>query len=137
MQELEWSEDLNLGIEEIDADHRQLVGVLNELFVACLEEQGPDVLAEILARLVDHTRGHFAREEAVMERHGYPGLGAHRGEHALLIAQVLEIQRIFEKSADRALNNEMLTFLKDWLVDHIQGSDRKIKKFVDSQTAAP
>ena len=137
MQELEWSEDLNLGIEEIDADHRQLVAVLDELFVACLEEQGRDVLGEILARLVDHTRGHFAREEAVMERHAYPGLGAHRREHALLIVQVLEIQRIFEKSADQALNNEMLTFLKDWLIDHIQESDGKIKKFVDSQASAP
>jgi hemerythrin len=92
---VEWSDDLSLGIEEIDADHMKLVEMLNNLFVACFAGQGPVVLRKILDDLITYTQNHFESEETCMERDDYPDLDEHRSEHEKLMAQMLDIHDSF------------------------------------------
>jgi len=119
-----WNDKLSVGVAAVDADHRKLVAMINELYDGIAEGRGREALGSILDDLVAYTRFHFAREEKLFAATGYPGAVAHKKEHDSLTAQVLEIQERFRSGSLAAPSLEVLVFLKDWLFDHIIGSDR-------------
>ena len=69
---IEWTDELSVGIQEIDDQHRLLVSILNKLHTAMYEHQGKEVAEKILNELVDYTKIHFAVEESLMRVLGYP-----------------------------------------------------------------
>ena len=77
---VEWSDVLSVGIEEIDAQHKVLVDLVNEMHQAIHQRRGSDAVREILAQLADYTRIHFAVEESLMRILGYPGYDDHKAE---------------------------------------------------------
>ena len=68
---VEWNETLNIGVPEIDYQHRNLVSMLNALAKAIEEGTTDTVLREILDELNAYILTHFAAEERIMERIGY------------------------------------------------------------------
>lgn len=125
MFNIEWNDSIVVGIPSIDEDHKRLVGMLNELFGACFAAQGPEVLKDIMDRLVDYTHYHFDREIALLAQAGYPGLAEHKAEHARLVQQVQKILDDLRAGASHDLSNDTLKFLRHWLTDHIQAEDKE------------
>jgi hemerythrin len=132
---ISWNESLSVGVEPLDVQHRGLVAILNELDQAMTEGQGSTVLAGLLERLVDYTRVHFHDEEALLETHGYPELPAHRKEHARLKDQVLELKDEYD-AGRKTLSVQTMAFLRDWLRDHIVGSDKRYGAFLHARGVA-
>ncbi|MDE2398086.1 MAG: hemerythrin family protein [Burkholderiales bacterium] len=120
-----WSDLLSVGVASIDQQHRILVGILNQLGDSL--EAGIDAWDESVAltRLVDYTESHFAFEEELMRRAGYPGLDAHEQEHRLLFQQVAELMAR-SSSGEKVGTQALLVFLRDWLTSHIMGTDRAL-----------
>ena len=121
---IEWSDELSVGIEEIDQQHRALVGILNEFHDAIHNHKGSEVAKQIIKRLTDYTLIHFAVEEGMMRLLDYPDYEEHKDEHDSLIE---EIQLLSAKldSGKKSVSFELLHFLKVWLTKHIQESDRQ------------
>jgi len=130
MKAIQWSDDLSVGIEEIDDDHHRLIQCLDDLFTACSAGQGPAVLKKILASLMQYTREHFSHEEDVMRKVGYPNLEDHRAAHAELVTELDDIIEQFAINNSHELSNKTLQFLEDWLTHHILIEDKKIGKFI-------
>jgi len=126
MRTIKWSDDLSVGIEEIDEDHQKLVKYLNDLFAACSVGQGPAVLRETLCQVQRYTREHFAHEEDYMRKVGFVDLQSHRTLHAELISELDDLIDEFEHNADHDLSNKTMQFLEDWLLHHILIEDKKI-----------
>jgi hemerythrin-like metal-binding protein len=120
-----WNPAYLIGIPEVDADHFRLFSLADDVHVALARMAPGRDIQDALAALIDHTRAHFAREEDYMARTGYPELKEHRAEHERLIGGALQIQRDFITHG-RTLTPEILRSLRDWLVGHIDHSDRKI-----------
>ncbi len=120
---LEWSDALSVGIEEIDAQHKVLIDLLNELHTAVLDHHGSAECRVVLDRLAEYTRVHFAVEESLMRIFAYPDYEAHRHEHEMLTAQVVELQKKLD-SGKTAITFELLHFLRGWLAGHILQSDK-------------
>jgi hemerythrin len=57
-----------------------------------------------------------------MRLHDYPDFAAHKAEHDALVRQVLKFQEDFT-SGHATITVQLLQFLRDWLQNHIQGSD--------------
>ena len=125
-----WSDKLSVGVEVFDSDHKRLVAMVNELFDAVNAGKGKDALGRVLDGLVTYTKTHFAREEEYFKKHGYPDMAAHMKEHHDLATQVLEVQKKWNAGQNAVLSMEVLNFLKNWLLQHIQGSDRKYGPFL-------
>ncbi len=123
MSLVQWSDRLSVGIDDFDREHQQLIAMLNDLFDAVQAGRGRDALGEILNRLIAYTETHFAHEEDLMRRSGYPGFAAHKREHDTLTRQVRDLQQKYHSGATTMLSTQVLTFLKDWLMTHIQGTD--------------
>jgi len=124
-----WSANLSVNIKLIDDQHKKLVGMINELHKAMKLKKSNSAMGTILDRLVDYTASHFAVEEKLFAQFGYPEEKIHAELHRKLVAQVVDIQKKF-KAGDAMLSMELMTFLKEWLVKHIQGTDKKYTSFL-------
>ena len=126
MREIAWSQDLAIGHELIDADHQAIFGAARRLQAEIMEEEPEhSIVGEILVELIDHTGGHFAREEALMREIDFPGQEAHRREHALLMQKVNDLHRRFMDGRPN-LTVEVANFIQYGLVRHIMKSDMEL-----------
>lgn len=130
---MEWNQRLSVGITQFDQEHQKLVSMINELFDAVQAGRGKEALGSILDGLIEYTKTHFANEEHFMQKHGYPNLEAHKREHDALTKQVVDIQRKYHSGATAMLSMEVMTFLKNWLIKHIQGTDRQYAPFLQGK----
>lgn len=126
---------MSTGIGVFDADRKKLVGVVNNLYDAVQGGQGKEALGKILDGLIDYTKSHFGREEDYMTKHGYPDIVTRKNEHANLTRQVLDVQSKYKSGVTSTLSLEVLNFLKNWLIKHIQGTDKKYVPFLSSKGA--
>ena len=117
-----WSDILLVGHEQIDADHRHIFEIADQLR-AGMREPGADRLVRVvLAELADYTITHFAREEALMEASRFAGLQDHRFEHELICYRLRNLQHQCG-SGHAGLAEELEIFLDRWLARHILTSD--------------
>lgn len=125
MDILPWKEDYSVGIKEVDMQHKKLVDFINRLFEAMSVGKGTEVLSEILNGLTEYTVKHFATEEKFMIVYAFPGYKNHKEEHKKLVGDVAHLKKEFE-SGNQKLTIEVVNFLKEWLVNHIMGSDKAL-----------
>ncbi len=126
---MRWDSSLQLGIIQIDEQHKQLVGMINDLHRAMKQRQAMAVTSGILERLVSYTVFHFGVEEKLFQKHGYPELNQHKKVHENLVGKVKEFKEKVEHG-DATLSMELMDFLKDWLATHIKGTDKKYVPFL-------
>ncbi|MBI2306690.1 MAG: hemerythrin family protein [Rhodocyclales bacterium] len=119
-----WSDDFSINIQEIDEQHRVLVDLLNQLHEAIRGHRGKATSREILDRLAEYTRTHFLLEESLMRLTHYPGFEIHKAQHEELIAQVVALQDKLDNE-NATITFELLHFLKTWLTQHINDSDKR------------
>lgn len=125
---IHWTDDLKVGIQEVDEQHKVLVSLLNELHNAILEHHGKQACRDILNRLAEYTRTHFLLEESLMRVSHYGGFEIHKKQHEDLIAQVQALQEKLD-SGTASITFELLHFLKQWLTHHINESDKRFGAF--------
>lgn len=126
---IEWTEKNEVGIRQVDEQHRELFALLNRLHAATVEGQEQSMLVGILNELVDYTVYHFDVEEGLMTKHEYPDYDAHKAEHDKLTTQAVDLQRQFQDGS-ATISFELLDFLHDWLMDHTMDTDRKMGAFM-------
>lgn len=125
MPYIDWDDKLSVGIPSIDAQHKKLVAMVNELFDAMKAGNGKEILSKTLTGLVDYTVTHFNYEEKLFAQTAYSESASHKKEHENLKREVLSIQEKMRQGITSAQAMQILEFLKKWLVNHIQGSDKK------------
>jgi hemerythrin len=129
---IQWNEQISVGVAQFDNDHKYLITLLNSLYDGINAGRGPQSLAYILEELLEYTETHFAREEAELQRLGYPDFEAHKAQHDRLTGSVYDIQRQVQAGATTALSTQAVEFLNNWLVEHIQGADKNYMSFFAS-----
>jgi len=122
---------LQLGIAEIDEDHKKIFDLLTQ----CREmnQQGATSvqIQSILESLHKFTAWHFPREEAVMAICDYPGLENHRQVHEMLTKQLEKLQGQFNQGT---LTGELLfIFMNDWINDHIHSMDSSFVSYCEGK----
>lgn len=121
-----WRKEYELGIKEIDKQHRSLVDIINELYDAFIENKHKQKLAAIIQELNDYVDVHFSTEEKYFEKFGYSGKDEHIQEHNTFRQKVNEFQKEHSKGK-ASLTFQILNFLRDWLSEHILGTDQQYK----------
>lgn len=125
MAMLTWNPAWETGDEEIDRQHRTLLARIERLFQAIVVRQDPEEVHQSLCFLSEYVDEHFGAEEDLMERSHYPGMPGHKVIHAdlrLRVAALIEAQA----KDPGAVSDEVVDFLSDWLLSHIDGQDRAL-----------
>ncbi len=119
------------GINQIDEYHLCLIGLLDNIN-GYLFEDTENSLDRPLAELFDYTVQHFSNEDHLMEINDYPEKREHAKEHDMFTRQVAKFQQDMI-DGNSMLAMEMVRFLKNWLLDHIQNCDRNYFKFMAAE----
>ncbi|CAK0767943.1 hemerythrin [Azospirillaceae bacterium] len=133
---LRWNDRLSVHHTEIDDDHRKLFDLFNELSKAMHAGHAKKIISHILNQLIEYTAMHFKREEDVMRTVNYPDLEEHLKEHRAFVAKALAVRDRFVATNTGSLAIETLEFVKDWLINHIQKSDRAYAPYLQRKRAA-
>jgi hemerythrin-like metal-binding protein len=126
---LVWNPQWDTGIEEIDLQHKALLAQVETLLEAIHSNDMDGRLPGLLAFLADYVEEHFRMEEAQMEASAYPGLAGHRAIHDDMRQQVGSLLARYELDS-RAVTDEVLDFVTDWLIKHINGEDRRMARYL-------
>lgn len=119
-----WKEEYSVGIPSLDDDHKRLIFLLNQFKTAYEYDTSAEFERQALEQLVEYTRFHFTREEDMMEEAGYADIEEHKKQHARMIAQVEEFVGLYQREGHDSLN-EVSTYLTNWLINHINGTDKQ------------
>ena len=134
---LQWTSTLSVGVEEIDAQHRELFVRVDRLHDAMLRRDRSEAAA-LLAFLLDYAVVHFEAEERLMAATGYPEAARHREEHQAFRAELSGLQERFE---ERGLTAALVLDLEKravaWLREHVYHSDAAVGRWVRQARAAP
>ncbi len=123
MPYLKWSDEMSVNVKEIDEQHRKLVGMINILHDALQANKGRDVQRAVILDMLNYAVVHFGTEEKYMRRFNYAGYLSHKAEHCKFADKAGEL-----KDRSFVLTLEVLTFLRNWLQEHILGTDKKYAK---------
>ena len=131
-----WSDEYSLHYQPIDAQHKQLLDLLDTLYAAEKSEGSSPDASTFLFKLVVFTETHFAYEERLLELVGFPKTQQHSLYHNMMKSETREIVQNFRKrrSFDR---EEVLLFLRDWWTNHILKEDMQYRPFLVQHGLAP
>lgn len=119
-----WKEEYKLDIKEIDGQHEYFVSLLNRLYLAILDLQTQDQLKIILDELAVYAVKHFTTEEKYFDEFNFSGAAEHKEEHRLLKEKIMDFKTQAENE-QLVISFELIDFLEGWLVDHLDGMDKK------------
>ena len=136
---LKWTEAMSVGVPELDADHRGLIKVINELLRSADAAEPDMVLRQCLYALLRYAEFHFGREEAVQAACEFPALSHHKDEHRAFTARIRGLVRQLDEGdlpATEIVNSELYDFLKDWWNHHILIEDMAYRSHAEFHAAA-
>jgi hemerythrin len=117
------------GIRFVDEEHKKLFEIIkqtNDAIHAELLHDKYDVIIGIVNQLKEYTIKHFSDEEAYMERIHYEGLPLQRIAHTAFVDRLNEIDLDDMDDNQQQYLEELIDFLLEWLINHIQKMDKKI-----------
>ncbi len=131
MSLVEFDPVLLTGVDEIDAQHRELFARIAQLLEASHHHRSREEVVRFLEFLGGFVVEHFAAEEATMEATGYPRIQGHRAEHRQFVKE-LEILRHELKSEGptRLFIIRVGNRVTEWLREHIYRTDRLLGEWL-------
>lgn len=130
-----WKPELSVSVKSIDEDHQKLFDLINQLFEAMTKGKGKDIINSTVEELEKYTIYHFNREETYFRVTNYARGTEHTREHQIFKQKVAEFKKNL-LSSDSSIAPEVLTFLRDWLLNHISKSDKAYEEHFKKFTLA-
>lgn len=129
-----WNKNLEIGIQQIDDQHKKLVQLLNMLACQFGHQTNTTIVNTVLNDLTEYVSYHFQTEEKIWEQyfHGDDWEATHVQEHINFVSTLSKIKN--EKSAKPldVVIEEILLFLTHWLALHILENDKRLALVVVS-----
>jgi hemerythrin len=120
-----WKESFNVGVEEVDRQHKSFVELLNACYEKVFESHQSKADPGVVARLREYALEHFHFEEELLRFRSYPDMELQQQQHRIFKAKVLELEDAFAEGKEERMEN-LFAFMKDWFMRHILEEDMKI-----------
>ena len=121
------------GIQLIDEEHVQLFDYANQIYNLLKDEfiaDKYDNIRDLLEKLMNYAKKHFADEEAYMESIQYKKIFTQKMQHQAFVDELekYDLEEIDQMEDQEEVIGKMLSFVTDWLVEHILHLDTQIGK---------
>ncbi|HRG71643.1 MAG TPA: bacteriohemerythrin [Thauera aminoaromatica] len=128
MEIFPWDSNFATGIAVIDAQHQQLVALLNRLVTHLAFQSDAPTLNSVFDQLRDYVEVHFTTEEALWQAHlgEYAGVAGHHESHVRFIDEVLRLKAEESTKPFETVIENIVNFLTRWLALHILEADRRM-----------
>jgi len=125
-----WKSEFDLGIPTVDAEHQWFFEIINRLYAAMSAGVRAAEMNAIADELVAYASTHFAHEEKLLAEMKYPAVGIQRKQHEYFMRELGNLP-IASSSCDA------LAVLKDWMLNHIMGTDRQCVAWIEATAEKP
>jgi len=127
MSVLQWREEFNVGVEEVDHEHRELIELIRTLQLNLQEGADTSDIVDVLGEIFAQISAHFALEEKMMRETHYDAYADHKEDHETLLDDLRDIMD--EVEDDGVLDEARLTDdLDRWFSDHFKTHDAKLHR---------
>lgn len=128
MEFFKWKESFNIGMEELDLQHRTFLEYLNECYTLAYRNHG-GVDSDMIAKLRQYATMHFHREEELLRFVSYEDMERQEEQHRYFEKQILALEA--ELTAAKPRNVEsVFVFLREWFLKHILVEDKRFVPLV-------
>ncbi len=127
MNEVKWTPEFAIGIDEVDTQHHALIDMINALAVGIDRDHDDSMSRQMIDNLADYVRFHFALEEKLMATGGCDQefMVRHRGEHGYYRGVLKDFRSDFISGRSR-ISPPFIDYLVHWLLHHIVTTDREM-----------
>jgi len=133
MEKMVWQDDYATGFHSIDFQHKILVGIINDLIEASNSEKDNGLWLEVvLDELRSYTKFHFSNEALLMGKYEYEEIQDHSNQHAEFVSKLNQFCKDYQ-AKKTGMSEDLLTYLKEWLINHILVEDKKLGAFLVSR----
>jgi hemerythrin len=125
---MEWGHEYETGIEAVDADHRELVDLINDFHDLLVRGGTRTEIIDLFSVVAANISLHFKAEENAMRRIDYPDYRSHKGDHDRLLEEIDKIAHDYE--VGKYLNRQLAlaTRIRDWFDTHFFDMDKKLHR---------
>ena len=132
MSLIEWKDEFDLGIEEVDSEHRALIALINALHDAMYAGAGRGDIVEGISEIYTLVASHFQREEAFMRETRYMAYAEHKEDHEVLLDDLREILDQVRSGGGYA-EARLSSDLQYWFAEHFRTHDARLHQHADSE----
>jgi len=132
---LEWDNNLNIGVIEIDKQHKELFSCLDKLLTAMKDKKEKDEIIKTLNFLEEYVCKHFEDEEEIQKKYNYPKYDTQHNQHEEFKKELQKLRQIFQTQGTSTLlalniQKNMIT----WCKNHIMLLDKDLGEFLNKTT---
>jgi hemerythrin len=129
-----WNDRLVTGIDKIDEQHQILVNLFNEANTKLTVNNNVGFLEQITRDMLSYALYHFETEEELMQEYGYiedktEDNDTHIQQHRSFSAKVVTVRNDI-KAGILISREDLLSFLNNWLINHILNTDKRLAVFL-------
>ncbi len=129
MPAIPWNTNMHIGIKDIDDQHEKLTLLINELYYAYMDAKERPLLEGIIQEINEYANYHFKTEKELMDAHQYEQRKSHLAQHDYFTKRA--IAALFQYTDQKEeLTAELLDWLTDWWMNHINGTDKELGTFL-------
>ena len=135
-RKINWTDDLKLGIPEIDRQHKIFYQFINHLLDECLASGsiGMIKVKEHISMIQSFAAKHFNAEVMLMRDYDYPLYEEHKEKHQEILA---ELKKIKAKIENEDVGQDALIYftyyLLEWFTTQTLIHDRKLADFLRNE----
>ncbi|WP_027855970.1 bacteriohemerythrin [Marinobacterium jannaschii] len=127
-----------VALDFMNHDHQEATVLANSLYqlieTAREDRSALERISSELTALYQHNAEHFAREEAEMQRYGFPPYDCHKGEHERVLEEMRVVLGRWEAEQDLdQLHGYLVDTMLPWFINHIGTMDTVTAMFISNQ----
>lgn len=130
MELLSWKSAYSVGIESVDHEHQEMIGMINALYKELQGKKDAQSIENFLGDIHMTISAHFALEERVMRQSEYGEYAAHKEDHEELLDQIRELMDEYATDAEQGLTL-LQERLSDWFAVHFSTFDARLHGELD------
>jgi hemerythrin len=124
MELITWNDNFSVNVEEIDNQHKEIIRIINELYVSIVEGKSKNTMDTIFKDLTEYATTHFKTEEEHFENFNYPESSFHKQQHEDIAKKIEEFKKRNEEGR-KILESEILRFQMSWFINHVILIDKR------------
>ncbi len=130
---VKWDDSYSVNVNQLDNQHKRWLQYINELHTAMSQGKSKIIMQNILEKMMEYTRVHLSTEEDLLKRNNYPEYTEHKAIHDKFTGWVTDVYKKYKTDPHASLSLEVMSKIKDWLLNHIKTVDKKYSDYLNSK----
>lgn len=130
---IEWRDSYEIGIDSVDREHKEMIGLINALYELLQRDSSTDAVEGFLGEIYDQISAHFTLEEKYMRELGYDGFPAHKESHEILLNELRDITDEYKAGGFADPGEVLSERLHAWFLGHFRHLDAPLHRFLEER----